>query len=65
MLWAVLIALFLLGWWIRDVRRHPVRPCPSCGGSKRNAGSRSTAWGICGRCGGKGEVRRWGAGKGK
>jgi hypothetical protein len=58
----VLIAVaILVGWWF-SVQRHPVRRCPSCKGSKKNAGSTSLRWGACGRCGGKGEVRRFGAG---
>jgi DnaJ-class molecular chaperone len=47
-------------WWV-DVRRHPVRRCPSCNGSKKNTGSSGKRWGTCRRCKGKGEVRRFGA----
>lgn len=46
-------------------RWHPMRRCPSCGGRKTNFLSTMDRWGICGRCGGKGEVRRFGAGKGQ
>jgi hypothetical protein len=49
-------------WWI-DIQRHPVRRCPSCKGSKKNAGSSATRWGTCRRCGGKGELRRFGGRK--
>jgi len=57
----VIIALAAAGLWWFDVQRHPIRRCPRCNGSKRNAGSSQTRWGTCGRCGGKGEVRRFGA----
>lgn len=46
-------------WWI-DLRFHPIRRCPSCGGSKRNS-SNPVRWGTCRRCKGKGQVTRWGA----
>jgi hypothetical protein len=60
----VLIAIVVLvGWWA-TLARHPIRRCPSCKGSKKNAGSNELRWGICGRCGGKGHVRRFGAGPG-
>jgi hypothetical protein len=49
-------------WWV-GVQRHPIRRCPSCKGGKKNAGSTSERWGMCRRCGGKGEVRRFGAPK--
>jgi DnaJ-class molecular chaperone len=56
----VIVAIVVIaGWWL-DVRRHPIRRCPSCNGSKRNT-SNSQRWGTCRRCGGKGEVRRFGA----
>jgi hypothetical protein len=58
----IIIGVILLAWW-GTVRRHPIRKCPSCKGSKKNAGSTSERWGLCGRCGGKGEVRRFGTGK--
>jgi DnaJ-class molecular chaperone len=59
----LLAALVTAGGWYIDVRWHPWRPCPSCGGRTRNKGSRPAAYGKhnCRRCGGKGEVRRWGA----
>ena len=63
---AVLLLAGAFGlWWLIDVRWHPWRKCPSCGGSRRNAGSRGSAWGDCGRCGKTGQVRRFGAGKGE
>ena len=50
-----------VAWWV-DVARRPIRRCPSCKGTKRNTGnSTSLTWGTCRRCGGKGEVRRFGA----
>ena len=61
----VIIALVVAGLWYFDVQRHPVRRCPRCSGSKHNGGSTESRWGICGRCGGKGEVRRFGAGSGE
>lgn len=62
-LWLVLAALVIGGGWYVDVRWHPWKPCPSCHGRTRNAGSRPSAYGKhhCRRCGGKGEVRRIGA----
>jgi hypothetical protein len=59
----VIIAVVVLVVWWATVARHPIRKCPSCKGSKKNAGSNSERWGVCGRCGGKGEIRRLGAGK--
>jgi DnaJ-class molecular chaperone len=53
-------AVAVTAWWL-NVQRHPIRRCPSCNGSKRNAGSNSDRWGNCRRCGGKGELRRFGA----
>lgn len=52
-------AVAVAAWWV-DVQRHPVRRCPSCNGSKRNSGN-AKRWGTCRRCGGTGEVRRFGA----
>jgi len=51
--------------WYVDVRLRPWKPCPRCGGRKRTRGSRPTAFGkfSCRRCGGRGDVRRVGAGK--
>jgi DnaJ-class molecular chaperone len=56
----IIVAVVVIAWWV-DVRRHPIRRCPSCKGTKRNAGSTSLRWGTCRRCDGKGEVRRRGA----
>jgi DnaJ-class molecular chaperone len=57
----VIIALVIAaGWWV-DIRVHPFRRCPKCNGKRRNPGSGSSHWGYCSRCGGKGEVRRFGA----
>ena len=63
----VLVALVIAGGWYIDVRRRPWKPCRWCNGRTRTKGSRPKAWGKyrCRHCGGKGEVRRWGAGKGK
>ena len=57
----VLIAAVIVGLWWFTVQRHPIRRCPSCKGSKKNAGSNDQRWGICRRCGGKGEIRRFGS----
>jgi DnaJ-class molecular chaperone len=57
----VIVGIIVIGIWQLSVRRHPVRRCPSCKGSKHNAGSTDSRWGICRRCGGKGEIRRLGA----
>jgi hypothetical protein len=62
-IWVLAIGAVAGVWWLFDVRWHPVRPCPRCSGSGRNWGSDPRAWGICRRCGGKREVRRWGAGR--
>jgi DnaJ-class molecular chaperone len=61
----LLAALVAAGAWYVDVRRRPWKPCPWCGGRKRTRGSRPTAYGkfTCRHCGGKGEVRRVGAGR--
>jgi DnaJ-class molecular chaperone len=57
----VIVVIVVIGWWV-DVQRHPIRRCPRCKGTKRNTGSTtSLTWGTCRRCGGKGEVRRFGA----
>jgi DnaJ-class molecular chaperone len=55
-------AIAITVWWI-DVRLHPIRRCPWCHGSKHNVGSGTRRWGTCPRCGGEGEVRRFGGGK--
>jgi hypothetical protein len=60
----VAIAIVVLVCWWYSVERHPFRRCPSCKGKKKNAGSNELRWGLCGRCGGKGHVRRFGAGPG-
>lgn len=58
-------AVAAVAWWV-DVHRRPIRRCPSCNGTKRNTGSStSIRWGTCRKCGGKGEVRRFGAGDSK
>jgi DnaJ-class molecular chaperone len=57
----VIIALVIAGAWWVDMRVHPFRRCPKCDGRRRNPGSSKTYWGYCSRCGGRGEVRRFGA----
>ena len=58
----LLIAIIAVAiWWI-ELRIHPIRRCPSCGGTKRNS-SNPERWGKCRRCGGTGEIRRFGAGE--
>lgn len=64
-LWVVLVVLAVLGWWMNDVRRHPWKTCPSCGGKGRIPGILPGTHADCGKCGTKGRVRRWGAGGGK
>jgi len=63
----LLLAALVIGVavWYVDVRLRPWKPCPRCNGRKRTRGSRPAAFGkyTCRRCGGKGEVRRVGAGK--
>jgi hypothetical protein len=56
----VLVVIVVIALWWFDVQRHPIRRCPSCKGTKKNAGSSSLRWGTCRRCGGKGEVPRFG-----
>jgi hypothetical protein len=66
---AVLLILLVAGgiwiYWRFDVSHHPYRPCSHCGGRRTNAGSRSRsrAWGLCRKCGGRGTQRRYGAPK--
>jgi hypothetical protein len=55
----VLIALCLGAYYLIERQLHPIRRCPSCRGSKRNT-TNPERWGICRRCGGKGELPRWG-----
>jgi hypothetical protein len=59
----VLGAAAAVSAWYVDVHLRPWKPCPSCNGRTRTRGSRPAAYGKfrCRRCGGKGEVRRWGA----
>jgi hypothetical protein len=57
----VIIVVIIVAFWWSTVQRHPIRRCPSCNGSKKNSGSSDRRWGTCGRCKGKGEVRRFGA----
>ncbi len=57
----IIIVIIVIVGWSFDVRYRPNRQCPSCKGSKKNRGSTELRWGTCRRCGGKGEVRRWGA----
>lgn len=53
---AVLLLFVYLVW---DRSRHPRKVCRSCKGSGRKRSRVSGhAFGICGRCGGKGELRR-------
>jgi len=54
----IIAAVVIFVWWL-DVHRRPIRQCPACNGSKRNSGGER--WGSCRRCGGSGEVRRFGA----
>jgi hypothetical protein len=56
----LIAAAIVVVWWL-DVQRHPIRRCPACNGTKKNSGSTAERWGNCGRCGGKGHVRRFGA----
>lgn len=64
---AVLLILLVAGgawiWWRFDVKHHPYRPCSHCNGKRTNAGSRTRAWGLCRKCGGRGLQRRYGAPK--
>ena len=56
----LIVAIIVIALWQFDVRRHPVRRCPTCKGTMRTAGSSKSRWGYCRRCGGTGEVRRFG-----
>jgi hypothetical protein len=53
-------SIYLRRW---DVRRHPFRPCPRCGGKRQNPGSSAQRFGLCRKCGGRGAVLRYGAPK--
>ena len=49
-------------WWLASRWLWPYRPCPRCQGHRgRNAGSTASRWGKCPRCGGSGELMRFGA----
>lgn len=53
----LLTALALYLMW--DRRRHPVKYCRACKGSgKKTSRWNGLAYGVCRRCGGRGEVRR-------
>jgi hypothetical protein len=57
-----LVALGGAGWYVH-VRLYPLKPCPRCGGARKNK-----SWYAhqhCGRCGQTGEVRRFGAPRGE
>lgn len=59
-LWVMLAAVVAtLALWLalrRSLRRYPLRPCPSCGGT----GERWRPYRQCGRCHGTKQVRRLG-----
>jgi hypothetical protein len=57
----LIVAIIVIVLWQLEVRRHPIRRCPSCKGSRRNFGSNASRWGKCRRCGGTGKVSRLGA----
>jgi DnaJ-class molecular chaperone len=61
---ALIVLAVVIGWYV-DVRLRPWKPCPWCGGRRRTRGSRPKAYGkyTCRHCGGKGELRRAGAGR--
>lgn len=54
---AVILALVLLG----DLYVHPLKPCGRCSGKGTNKGSRRSAFGKCGKCGGARQVQRLGS----
>jgi hypothetical protein len=58
---AIVAIVAYMYYWRFDVRRHPYRPCPRCGGKRRNPGSTARRIGMCRRCGGRGLVPRNGA----
>ena len=60
-IWIVIAVIGAYYLWRLDVRHHPYRPCPRCGGKRMNAGSSASRWGLCRKCGGRGAVRRYGA----
>ncbi|MFD1940577.1 hypothetical protein ACFSKW_54900 [Nonomuraea mangrovi] len=52
------VTAFVL-YLIWDRRRHPTKRCRPCKGSgKKFSRWNGQAYGVCRRCGGKGEVRR-------
>lgn len=60
--WVVLIAVVVVAWWYVDLRFRPMKKCPACKGARTRPGTLlAGTYGYCTRCGGKGEVRRWGA----
>ena len=61
-----MIQLILVGFiaalaWCVSLLRWPFRPCLRCGGTGTNRGSNRKRWGVCKRCGGSKQVRRFGA----
>jgi DnaJ-class molecular chaperone len=59
--WLIAAVFVVFLGWLIDLRWHPMRRCPRCDGAKTSIGSSRERWGTCGRCGGEGEVRRFGA----
>lgn len=57
----LLIFIVAAGLWYVDVRRHPWRTCPRCGGERRLKGTVPRTHGDCKRCGSTGRVPRLGA----
>lgn len=57
----IVVVLVVTAAWYAHVRLYPWRPCPRCGGSRRNVSG--YAHRDCGRCDSTGRVRRIGAGR--
>lgn len=56
---AIVIVLLVIGYLAYDRWRHPFKRCPVCkGDGKKTSGWSKSAYGVCVRCNGRGEVNR-------
>jgi DnaJ-class molecular chaperone len=57
----VAVMLGLLAAWQISTWLYPYAPCRRCSGTRQVPGSNKDRWGTCGKCGGTGRRRRFGA----
>jgi len=57
----IAVALGALACWRVSVWLYPFAQCRRCSGTRQVPGSNKDRWGTCGRCGGSGRRRRFGA----